>query len=210
MDFKALMRPVRFGKGPPQDEVPAPLSRRQSGSRRLAALREAADVLKVLPAPGESLHAIMTGRYDLTDLLDVLLSRLGAATHLRIATLSFNTRNVQLLRAWTEAGQVERLTLLCSRFFVEHNPEIYEPLREALALPNRIAASRNHCKVVCFHFADGSKLAMEGSANLRTNSNTEQFALFHDAGLHDWFAGYIDTEVSKHAQIDQGDRPAAR
>jgi hypothetical protein len=147
------------------------LIRPQSENRRLAALREAGDVLTVLPRLGESLHAIMTGRYDLTDLLDVILAQVGTVAHLRIATLSFNARNVQRLTAWIEAGAVEKLTLLCSRFFVEHNPEIFDQLREVLAEPHRLAASRNHCKVVCFHFRNGAKLALEGSANLRTNSN---------------------------------------
>jgi hypothetical protein len=36
------------------------------------------------------------------------------------------------------------------------------------------------------------KLVFEGSANLRTNGNIEQFALFNDAELHDWHAGWID------------------
>jgi hypothetical protein len=35
-------------------------------------------------------------------------------------------------------------------------------------------------------------LVFEGSANLRTNGNIEQFALFHDAGLHDGHAAWID------------------
>jgi hypothetical protein len=207
MDFKAILRPVRFGKGPPTEDVLAPHTRRQTVNRRLAALREAGDVLAVLPEPGESLHAIMIGRYDLCDLLDVLLSRLGTALHLRIATLSFNERNARRMTAWTGGGTVQRLTVLCSRFFVEHNPEVFGPLRQALASPHRLAASRNHCKVCCFQFSDGSKLALEGSANLRTNGNREQFCLMHDAALHDWHAGWIDGEVSKH-EGDQSRHPA--
>src|SRR5262249_30101062 len=159
-------RPVRFGKGPALDGVPRPLIRPQPGNRRLAALREAGDVLAVLPGPGEALHAIMTGRYDLTDLLDVILTQLRAVAHLRIATLSFNSRNVDRMRAWTETGPVKRMTMLCSRFFVEHNPQLFDQALEALVPPHRLAASRNHCKVVCFHFATGGKLSLEGSANL--------------------------------------------
>jgi hypothetical protein len=198
MDFKAMMRKIRFGKGLPVDEVPAPFLRRESSSRRLAALREARDVLKVLPGRGESLSCIQTGRYDLTDVLDALFDRLGAAVHLRIATLSFNARNVQRMAAWTEAGTVQRLTLLCSAFFQDHSPELFEEARQALCAPHRMAASRNHCKVVCFHFATGDKLALEGSANLRTNSNREQFSLIHDARLHDWHCAWIDEQVAKH------------
>jgi hypothetical protein len=209
MDWKAALRPVRFGGGAPAGEVPAPLLRRPAGSRRLAVLREAADVLAVLPGPGEALHALQTGRYDLCDALDVILTRRGPAAHLRIATLSFNGRNVQRMKAWTEGGAAPRLTLLCAAFFRTHYPDLFEEVRGILRPPHRLAASRNHCKVVCFDMADGGKLALEGSANLRTNSNREQFALFHDAGLHDWHAAWIDEEVTKH-EGDPGGFPAAR
>jgi hypothetical protein len=197
MDFKTTMMPLSFGRtSQPGKDVPTPTTSR-SANRRAAALREAADILTLIPAPGESLHALMTGRYDLTDLLEVLLDRLGALDHLRIATLSFNRRNTKLLADWTGAGRVRKLTLLCSLFFVEHNPETVEELRQTL--PDALfAASRNHCKVCCLSFADGRKLALEGSANLRTNSNREQFALIHDAGLHDWHGAWIDAEVAKH------------
>ncbi|MCI0639271.1 MAG: hypothetical protein L0Y70_09355 [Gemmataceae bacterium] len=79
---------------------------------------------------------------------------------------------------------------MCSEFFREHNPDIFAEVLEALP-GQRIAAGRNHCKVVCID-ADGGKFAMEGSANLRTNSNREQFVLVNDAALHDWHAAWID------------------
>jgi hypothetical protein len=208
MDFKEIMRPVRFGKGPAQDDVPRPLIRPQSANRRLAALREAGEVLAVLPGPGESLHAIMTGRYDLTDTLEVLLDRLGTIQHMRIATLSFNRHNVKLLTSWVDAGRVRELTLLCSLFFVEHNPELAEEFRQVLPRAH-FAASRNHCKVCCLSFAEGErrKLSLEGSANLRTNSNREQFCLVADPDLHDWHAAWIDTEVSRN-ENDTSRHPA--
>ncbi len=213
MDFKAMIRPVRFGgKATPEEAgVPAPLCRQQSGTRRLAALREAKEVLAVMPGPGASLHAIMTGRYDLADLIDAAMGKLGTIDHLRIATLSFNGRNVDCMASWLESRRVVRLTMLCSRFFYEHNPGLFDRLRDVLqkhGQDNRIAASRNHCKVVCLHCVDGQRLAMEGSANLRTNSNREQFTMIHDATLHDWHAAWITEQVLKH-EGDTNDNPAA-
>jgi hypothetical protein len=208
MDFKAMMKPVRFGK-PPADEVPTPLLRRQSASRRLAALHEAAEVLAVLPGPGEALHAIQTGRYDLADLVDVILTKLGTVRHLRIATLSFNGRNVERLKAWTgPGGAALQVSLLCSRFLTEHNPDLFLEARQVLSPPHRLAASRSHIKVITWELADGGKLALEGSANLRTNSNKEQFCIFNDAELHDWHSAWIDAEVTKH-EGDESHRPAA-
>jgi hypothetical protein len=50
----------------------------------------------------------------------------------------------------------------------------------------------------------GGKLALEGSANLRSNGNREQFLLANDAGLHDWHARWIDGLVALH----EGERDA--
>jgi hypothetical protein len=209
VDFKAIMRPVQYGKPPGSvEDVPRPIVRRQSTNRRLGMLREAGQVLTVMPGPGESLHAIQSGRYDLADLVDVMLGRLDTVLSLRIATLSFNRRNVQRMAAWTESGAVKRLTLLCSNFFREHNAELFQEVRETLSPPHRVAASRNHCKVICFHVATGDKLALEGSANLRNNGNRENFCLMHDAGLHDWHARWIDEEVTKN-EGDKSLSPAA-
>jgi hypothetical protein len=46
--------------------------------------------------------------------------------------------------------------------------------------------------VTCLEFTDGLKLVFEGSANLRTNNNREQFCLVNSAELHDWHAAWID------------------
>ncbi len=206
-DFKGMLRPVAFATkkaaAVEADGVPAPLLRGAAGNRRLAALKEAGDILEVLPGPGESLHALMTGRYDLTDLLEVIYSRLGAVAHLRVATLSFNGHNLLLMKHWLEAGHVRRLSLLYSSFFADHNPEIVLQLAEALeGGKHRHKAARNHCKVVALEMADGRKLSLEGSANLRTNSNREQFALIDGPELHDWHAAWIDEQLS-HGQAEK-------
>jgi hypothetical protein len=50
-------------------------------------------------------------------------------------------------------------------------------------------------------------MVLEGSANLRTNSNREQFCLLNHPGLHDWHATWIDETVT-HGQGDENDRDA--
>ncbi len=88
VDFKSMLKPIDFTRKRP-DEVPTPHTTK-SANRRLAALREARGILTTMPGPGEALHAIMSGRYDLTDVIEAILERVGAVAHLRIATLSFN------------------------------------------------------------------------------------------------------------------------
>ena len=99
-DFKSMLAPLNFGKHAAED-VPKPHLRRAE-SRRVAMLKEAAEILSALPGPGESLSLIQSGRYDLADAIDAILSRLGTARHLRVATLSFSARNTDSLGAGSE------------------------------------------------------------------------------------------------------------
>jgi hypothetical protein len=172
--------------GPTAAGVPAAHTAR--ARRRYAAmLCEAADILAHLPGPGESLHALMTGLYDFLTLVGhVITHRPVPCAELRIATLAFSSRNTHEITQLVDSGAVRRVSLLCSDFFAKHNKaEFTEAVREFQARGQAIAAPRSHAKVACLYFADGGKLVFEGSANLRTNGNLEQFALFNDPGLHD-------------------------
>ena len=157
-------------------------------------LAEARDVLPYLPEPGESLHALQTGRYDLMHLIVVIVEmKTVPVDRMRLATLSYNGRNLAEMLRLLDSGKVHHLSLICSKFFAEHDKNLYEEtLQEFHQRGQQVAAPRSHAKVVTMEFQDGEKLVLEGSANLRTNSNREQFCLIHDAGLHDWHAQWID------------------
>lgn len=199
--FSSIPRPG-FGRrpaaGPDENTAPAGKLLRLA-ARRVAMLADADAVLSALPGPGEALHAIMTGRYDLMQLVTCLLGKVGPARSVRLATLSFNRRNLTDMLALLDGPEPPRLTLLCSAFFRDHNKELWaETLEEFRSRGQQAAAARSHAKVVTLDLLCGAKLALEGSANLRTNSNREQFALVNDTGLHDWHAAWIDGLVSRH------------
>src|SRR5215468_4675725 len=92
-------RRVRFGRVAAEDvedddgrDLPRPrLLRLQA--RRAAGIREAKETLALLPGPGESLHALMTARLDMTDVLNALLEKLGRCEVAMVATLGLNHRN---------------------------------------------------------------------------------------------------------------------
>jgi hypothetical protein len=192
--------PLRFGRRPatPDQDVPTPAMRRAQ-TRRTIQLAEAAAVLPCLPGPGESLHCLMTGRYDLMHLLVALQGKLGTIERLRIATLSYNARNLDELLALLDGGAVKSLTLLCSAFFRDHNKDLWQKtLARLRQRGHRAAAARSHAKVITLAMTDGRHFVLEGSANLRTNSNQEQLAVFADEQLHDWHAQWIDALVTQH------------
>jgi hypothetical protein len=199
---------LSFGQRSPGAALPAPQVDR-AASRCTAQLAEARDALAVLPGPGEAVHCPMTGRYDLMHLLVCLIDRLGSVEAMRIATLSYNGRNLAEIVRLLDTGAVRKLTLLCSQFFAQHNTELWDETLEAFRdRGQRAAAARSHAKVVTFAAGGRRRLTLEGSANLRSNGNREQLLLADGAGLHDWHARWIDQLVTAH-EGEQSDSPDA-
>jgi hypothetical protein len=206
-DFRTI-QPVPFGsmvRALDQKQVETTQGRRafmaRTHRRRFACLQAAADALDILPQEGETLHAVMTGLYDLMHLLIVLLDRLGSPCNtLRIATLSLSRRNVQEMVALFDSGKVRQLDLLTSDFFRKHDDDIFaELVKEFHERGQRVAAARSHCKIVAVSLDDGRRYVLEGSANLRTNRNLEQFTLSRDQELHQHYDTWLEGMVSKHA-----------
>jgi hypothetical protein len=206
------VRRIHFGDHADADDdgdgLPRPaLVRLQA--RRAAGIREAKETLALLPGPGESLHALMTARLDMTDVLNALLETLGRCDRARIATLGYNRRNLKAMLNWLDTGAVGELALVASIFFRSHNGELWEEtLEEFRRRGQRAACAASHAKVMTLALADGTRFVCEGSANLCSNGSArEQFALINDVALHDWHATWIEALVSKH-EADASDHPA--
>jgi hypothetical protein len=198
------VRRIRFGHHVRDEDdegegLPRPaLVRLQA--RRAAGIAEAKETLAHLPGPGESLHAIMTARLDMTDVLNALLEKLGRCTAARIATLGYNRRNFKMMLHWLDAGQVGSLTLLASIFFRSHNGDLWaETLEEFRRRGQRAACCPSHCKVMALTFEDGTRFAVEGSANLCSNGSArEQFCIVNDPALVDFHARWVEQLWAKH------------
>jgi hypothetical protein len=203
------VRRVPFGRRPNEDDEADGLltpARIKLAARRAAGIREAKAVLEHLPQPGESLHALVSSRMDLADILGLLLEKIGHCDRMTIATLGYHRRNLKTLLGWLDFGAVGSLSLVASIFFRSHNGDLWqETLAEFRQRKQRAACCNCHAKVVTMHFASGEKLSLEGSMNLAGNGSVlEQFALIHDAGLHDFHAGWIAVLLDKHEGRDDG------
>jgi hypothetical protein len=95
---------------PPEPPLTGPLA------RRCASIPDAQAVLKHLPDKGQSLHCLMTGRYDLMQLVVPLIERLGVVEMMRASTLSFHASNLAQLLALLDTGKVRRLDMLACTF----------------------------------------------------------------------------------------------
>src|SRR5262249_35016794 len=127
-----------------------------------------------------------------------------------VATLGYNRRNFKAMLGWLDAGKVGALTLVASIFFRAHNGALWEEtLAEFRQRGARAGCCPSHCKVMALAFADGTRFAVEGSANLCSNGSArEQFAIINDAGLHAWHAQWIEALVSKHEGHESPDSGA--
>jgi hypothetical protein len=193
-----------FGRRPTDEEdggegLPKPLTVR-AAARRAAGIKEAAEALAHLPAPGESVHLIFTARLDLSDLLACLLERLGHCSEMKCATLGYNRRNLTSLLGWLDRGMIGALSLVASIFFRSHNGDLVEEtVAEFRARKQRVAFCPSHAKVVTMAFASGERLALEGSSNLcSSGSGREQIAIIADTALCSWHSRWIDDLVARH------------
>ena len=199
MDFASIPRPV-FGRSA-ATEAPkgTPVLKGKAAARHRRMVQAAAELCPDLPQAGEHVHCLMTGFFDLAQVVVDVARRIKPRA-LRIATLCWNKRNVIDLTGLLEerAGDPLPLTLLASDFFAKHNKDLVEWAREQFKpFPGvRLASARSHCKVVCFDLGPGDALVFEGSANLRTNKNSEQLTIIRDRATHDWHAEWIDQRVS--------------
>src|SRR5262249_57471760 len=86
-------RRLHFGDKPDLDDdgtgLPLPL-RVKLAARRAAGIAEARETLALLPGPGESLHAVMTARLDMIDVLNALLDKLGGCEGALLRALGAN------------------------------------------------------------------------------------------------------------------------
>jgi hypothetical protein len=202
--MKFTARRVAFGapaRGDTDDAdgLPTPVLVK-SKARRALGIAEAGALLAHLPEPGESLHVVCTARFDLSDVLNHLIERHGIADSLVVATLGYNARNLKAMHRWLDAGAVKSLTLLASIFFRSHNGGLWdETLAEFRSRGQRAACCHCHAKVSTLAFADGTRLSIEGSANLCGNgSGREQFVLVNDAALCVWHSDWIMALVDRH------------
>src|SRR5262245_47465979 len=189
-------RPSFLGSGAPG----VPHAHTARARRRFAAmLREASAIVDRLPEPGESLHFLLSGSYDLATMLGYLVTgRPVPCLEMMLSTLAFSSRNTHELMGLVDASAVVKLSLLCSDFHAKHSrPEFTEAVAEFGKRGLRIAVARVHAKIATLHFADGMKLALETSANLRTNSNIEAATLFNDPGVWEFHRNWI---AEKHRE----------
>jgi hypothetical protein len=153
-----------------------------------------------LPAPGETYHIVICGKSSLWDVVPATLQLAGAGSRIRrlyVATLGFSQRNTEELLALIDAGRIQECRFLCSHYFKGTSESLYTPMHDGLIKRRQtFLAMRNHAKILLIQLADGKgggrRFSVEGSANLRSCKNVEQFSFTQDRRLFDFHARWMD------------------
>lgn len=168
--------------------------------RKSRDLRQQASAIKHLdglPKRGEAWHCLIDGTYSLWDLVPAIHRIAGKIKELFIATLSFSKGNIESMLGMFDAGQIGKITLLCSHYFSATSKEIYDDAAVGFAArkEQRFASVRTHAKVMAIRMSTGARYAIESSANLRSCKNVEQFVIINHPRLFNFHRDWI-TELA--------------
>jgi hypothetical protein len=157
--------------------------RSRRGIKRMVRPENAAALAEYLPEPGECTHAVVRGDFVMADIIPLLLGD-RVADLIGISTLGMSRDNAVKLAELLAAGKVRRLFLLVSHYFSQVDKTgTYREVKGLLG--DAVVVARTHAKVVLVSAAP-SFFVVEGSANLRSSDNIEQFAIWNDEELLNW------------------------
>lgn len=151
-------------------------------------------LVKPLPRPDEVAHAVMGGDFACWDLVPAILDLAGRpAEELYIATLGFNAQNSWHLCQLLDQGAIRRAHILASDYFAKADaPTFREAKAQLQARGATLTSSRNHAKVIGLAF-ERDAYVVEGSANMRSCNNLEQFTLTNDRKLFEFHRNWIQS-----------------
>ncbi len=162
-------------------------------------IAKAKDVLVTLPGDGESIHVLLSGHFRNSDFIPSILDMAGdRCERLSVCTLGYDRKTVDMLLRELDAGRIAHLSMLSCVYAQSHFPDLHAWLTTELdRRGSRHMAARVHVKVMAFDFADGGRIAVESSANLRSCNMAELTTVTADAGLTEFHHRWIDALFRK-------------
>jgi hypothetical protein len=158
--------------------------------------KHASEAIGRLPAPDEALHLVVSGRFALWHTIPAVLALSGTRiAELTIATLGFSKQNIAALCDLLDINRISRVRLLASHYFKGTSATIYQFAQEQFEKrPEKTSflSVRNHAKLVLMKLIDGRTVAVESSANLRSNKNCETMTVLGDPRVYAFHKQWID------------------
>lgn len=126
---------------------------------------------------------------------------------MQISTLSMSYDNIHNIKNIMHGGFVDDLYLIISDYFYSHErggliKDVYE-LLDTEKSNFQLAVARIHAKVCIFETYDGMKYTIDGSANLRSSDNIEQFSIQENESLYDTINAFYSGICDKYKTINK-------
>lgn len=155
----------------------------------------------------QRIDAVVSGNFIFGDYIGAFLTRYDVkALTMTVNTLSISEENVNMFRDLMEFGYIDRLNIIVSHYFYQHNrttivPYIYEQLDND-DNTFQLAVAGTHMKVVTFETQGGKRICMHGSANLRSSANIEQFTIEENKALYDFYEEIHKAILDRYSTIN--------
>jgi hypothetical protein len=154
---------------------------------------------------GDRYDAIVSGSFIFGDFIEAfLIYNQCKAVSMTITTLSLSQENIDSLNNLMEHGYIDELNIIVSDYFYSHESRNLIPyMYKMLDIDNRfqLAVAFVHTKTVHFTTLGGKRLVMQGSANLRSSGNCEQFTIEYNSELCDFYDRVFNPILERFATI---------
>lgn len=148
-------------------------------------------------------NVVIPGDFVFCDLLSALADSLNSPIELDIATLSYSNENVDTLKKMFDSGNMTRLGIVVSDYFYANERRgVYRYTLNSLPLEKTdIAVAGVHTKIHLIKTADERYFVLEGSANLRSSQNVEQFTFCKSKPVYMFHKKWISQLIEKYSVI---------
>jgi hypothetical protein len=151
-------------------------------------------------------HCLVSGDFIFGDFIEAyIMTYKIRVPRMTIATLSLNQNNVDSLYHLMRTGHIERLNLVVSAYFYGNERHALIPyIYEHLDMGDRfqLAVAGIHTKTTHFNTAGGKHIVIQGSANLRSSGNVEQFTIEENKELFDWYEDIYTAIIERYKTIN--------
>lgn len=162
--------------------------------------------LAALKGDNVLVNCLIPGNFVFCDLLAAIAKELpGGIKDLKIGTLSYSYENVDTFKSMFDDGVLKHLSLIVSDYFYAHERRgIYRYTLEELPLDRtEVAVAGIHTKIHLIEDEAGNKYCLEGSANLRSSQNVEQFVFIKSASVYDFHNEWLTQLEDKYSVINK-------
>lgn len=160
--------------------------------------QNARDILKELPAPGETVHIISNGSFDYWTFVPIIIDLLGGRSHDGwFSTWTLNRANCNELFEIYDRGALGSINFLTGLYFKRRETSVYAKLLTGIQQRGqRYKALENHAKIILLTNGE-DWITMEGSANFTANPRIEQNIVCNLRSIYDFHRSWMDEILSK-------------